>query len=135
MVITKAKLALRRLLITSFPNIDFALENISFDSDHDLYAAVQFVVHDPTDPTYGPYYHRENITMQIFASDKLGVGTLEAEQLVESIREVFYKGLSLQEDNYRLHILRTPHIGGAVVTADRLIVPLSIPVEVEDYKS
>lgn len=135
MVITKAKLALRRLLMTSFPDVDFAIEGISFPETHDLYAAVQFVVHPPTDPTYGPYYYRENITMQVFASDKLGVGTTAAEELVERIRNVFYKGLSLQEDTYRLHVLYTPHISGAVVTSDRMLVPLSIPVQVEVYKT
>lgn len=133
MVITKSKLALRRLLITSFPNVDVAIEGIPFESSHDRYIAVQFLVHPPTDPTYGPYYYRENISFQVFVSDKLGIGTLGAEELAEQIRAVFRKGLSLQEDGYRLHILRTPHITGVNITSDRLIVPVLIPVQVEVY--
>ena len=29
------------------------------------------VVNPPTDPTFGTYYHRENIQVQIFVADKL----------------------------------------------------------------
>ena len=135
MQITKAKRALRARLINEFPNVDVAVENIPFTSNHERYMAVQFVINPPTDPTYGPWYYRENISFQIFVSDKLGIGTEGAEELAENIREVFYKGMSLQVDDYRLHILRTPHIAGAKVTADRLIVPVLIPVQVEVYKT
>lgn len=137
MVITKSETALRRLLIQSFPDVELAIENVPFQPspDADIYMAVQFVINPPTDPTYGPYYYRENISFQVFISDKLGKGTGDAKGLAEQVREVFYKGLSLEEDGYRLHILRTPQISGSVVTSDRLIVPLMIPVEVEVYKS
>ena len=135
MQITKSKEALRRLLVNSFPGIDIAIENIPYESNHERYLAVQFVVNPPTDPTYGPYYYRENISFQIFVSDRLGIGTTEAEELAEQVRDVFYKGLSLQEDQYRLHILRTPHIAGAKITADRLVVPVLIPVQVEVFKA
>ena len=134
MVITSSKTALRRLLIESFPNIDIAIEGVPFDSNHEMYLAIQFVIRPPTDPTYGPYYYREEFSFQIFVSDKLGVGSADAEEQAEKIREVFYKGLSLTEDSYRLHVLRTAHISGTVVTSDRLIVPLSIPVSIEVYE-
>ena len=136
MVITKAKEAIRRHLITSFPNVNIAIEGVPFDApaSSDLYVAIQFVIHPPTDPTYGPYYYRENIGFQVFVTDKLGVGTARAETLAEEIREVFDKSLTLLEDNYRLQVLRTPHINGAVVTSDRLVIPLTIPFQVEVYK-
>lgn len=135
MVSVSAEIALRGRLITKFPDLDVAIEGVPYESDHDIYAALQFVYHPPQDPTYGPYYYRENIGFQIFVSDKLGIGTLGAKQLAENIREEFYKGLSLEIDGYRLHILRTPHISGAVVTSDRLLIPISIPVSVEVYKT
>lgn len=137
MAITESETALRRRLIQSFPDVPVAIENVGFepDPDADIYLAVQFVIHPPTDPTYGPYYYRENISFQIFVSDRLGKGTNDAKNLAEQIRAVFYKGLSLEEDGYRLHILKTPQISGSVVTSDRLLVPLMIPVEVEVYKT
>lgn len=137
MVLSSTKTALRRLLITSFPDVDIAIENVPFDKspDRDIYLATQFVISPPTDPTYGPYYYRENISFQVFVSDRLGKGTNDAEELAERIRAVFYKGLSLIENGYRIHILRTPQISGAAITSDRLIIPLLIGVESEVYKS
>lgn len=135
MVITDSKRALRRLLVQSFPDVDIAIENIPYDPSSEIYMAVQFVVHPPIDPTYGPYYYRESISFQVFVTDKLGIGTTRAEELAEQVRQKFYKGLTLVESGYRLQILRTPHISGSTVTSDRLVIPVMIPVQVEVYKT
>lgn len=135
MVITESKEALRELLVNSFPDVDIAIENIQYEPDSDIYMAVQFVVHPPIDPTYGPYYYRENISFHVFVTDSLGVGTVAAENLAEQVRQKFYKGLTIVKGSYRLQILRTPHISGSTITSDRLVIPVMIPVQVEVYKS
>lgn len=135
MVIAEAKTALRRHLVNAFPNIDIAVEGIPFDAQHGTYLAVQFVIRSPIEPTYGPYYYREDIQMHIFVSDRLGIGTTNAENLADQIREVFYKGLTIVEGNYRIQILRRAHLQSAVVTSDRLVVPISLPFQVEVYRN
>jgi hypothetical protein len=59
--------------------------------------------------------------------DKLGIGTGGALDTAEAIRSLFSKKTTMQEGNVRIHILKTPHIAGTVVTTDRLVlVPVSI---------
>ena len=100
-----------------------------------MYQRLQFVVNPPTDPTFGTYYHRENIQVQIFVADKLDVGTTGAITRAQALRDLFHKGLTLVEDGVRMIILRTPQIAGATVAGDRVIVPVLIPLTVEIYEN
>lgn len=135
MAIKQAKTAIRRHL-SLLPKLPTAYEGVSFVApENGLYQRLQFVINPPTDPTFGNYYYRENITAQIFVLDKLDKGTDAAEVRAEIIRDHFHKGLTLVEGDIRLSILRTPHVSSAATTADRLIVPVLIPFTVEVVKS
>ena len=134
MAIIEAEKAVRKHLKTATPDLPTAQENIPFAAPDTMYQRLQFVVQPPDDPTFGPWYHRENIQAQVFIVDKLGVGTSGAITRAQLVRDLFHKGLTLEENGVRMHILRTPQISGAVVAADRLIVPVLIPLTVEVHQ-
>lgn len=135
MSIAEAQTAVRRRLAALTPSLPTAFEGIPFVPPTGMYQRLQFVINPPTDPTFGTYFHRENIQVQIFVADKLDVGTAGAIARAELLRDWFYKGLTLTESGVRMHVLRTPQIAGAAVTNDRIIVPVLIPLTVEVYES
>lgn len=135
MSIIEAQTAVRRRLAALTPSLPTALEGISFVPPTGMYQRLQFVINPPTDPTFGTYFHRENIQVQIFVADKLDVGTTGAIARAQLIRDWFCKGLTLEEDGVRMHVLRTPQIAGAAVAGDRVIVPVLIPLTVEVYSN
>lgn len=134
MAIKEAKKAIRKRLLTLTPNYPTAYEGISFIAPDSIYQRLQFLISSPTDPVFGKGYYRENIEVQIFVVDLLDNGTTPAEIRAEQIRDWFHKGLTLTEDGIRMHILRTPQISSATVVADRIIVPVLIPLVVEIYE-
>lgn len=134
MSITTAQTAVRRRLAALTPSLPTAFEGIPFTAPTGMYQRLQFVISPPTDPTYGTYFHRENIQVQIFVADQLDVGTAGAFSRAQVLRDWFYKGLTLEESGVRMHVLRTPQIAGASVTSDRIIVPVLIPLIVEVYQ-
>ena len=133
MSIIKAEKAVRRHLLTLSPQLPTAYEAIPFTAPAGMYQRLQFVVNPPTDPTFGTYYHRENIQVQIFVADKLDVGTNAAITRAQALRGLFHKGLTLNEGGFRMHVLRTPQIAGAAIASDRVIVPVLISLTVEVY--
>ena len=135
MSIRVAQRLLRSHLLSNFPTTPIAVEGISFEPPDDLYIRVQFVNNNPTDPTLGNYFYRENISMQVFVCERLGVGTDSALQVAEQLRNVFDKGLTLTESQITLHILSTPKVSSSVITTDRLVVPVLISVTVEVYRN
>ena len=134
MAIKEVKKAVRERLKALTPALPTALEGMSFTPPTGMYQRLQFVVEPPTDPTFGTYFYRENVQVQIFVVDKLDVGTTNAETRAELIRDWFNKGLTLTEGNVRMHVLRTPHVSSAAVAADRIIVPVLISVTTEVYE-
>ena len=136
MAIKEAKTAVRKHLNSLVPKLPTALEGISFTPPKTgMYQRLQFVIARPTDPVLGAGYYRENIEVQIFVVDKLDVGTTNAETRAELIRDWFHKGLTLTEGTFRMHVLKTPHVSSAAVAADKIIVPVLIPLVVEVYKN
>ena len=133
MAIIEAEKAVRRHLQTLSPVLPTALEGISFVAPDGMYQRLQFVINSPTDPTFGRGYHRENIQVQIFVADKLDVGTNAAITRAQALRDLFHKGLTLNEGGFRMHVLRTPQIAGAAIASDRVIVPVLISLTVEVY--
>lgn len=134
MAIKEAKTAVRKHLNNLVPKLPTALEGISFKPPaKGMYQRLQFVISRPTDPVLGTGYYRENIEIQIFVVDKLDVGTADAETRAELIRDWFHKGLTLIEGNFRMHVLRTPHVSSASIAADKIIVPVLIPLTVEVF--
>lgn len=135
MAIKEAKLAVRKHLNNLLPKYPTAFEGITLaPSPHGMYQRLQFVISRPTDPVFGTGYYRENIEVQIFVVDKLDVGTTEVESRAELIRDWFHKGLTLVEGTFRMHVLTTPHVSSAAVAADKIIVPVLIPLTVEVYQ-
>jgi len=134
MAIVETEKAVRTHLNTLTPKLPTAYEGIDFVTPIGMYQRLQFMVGPPTDPTFGPWFYRENVEVQIFVVDKLGVGTTAAKARAEVLRDWFHKGLTLTEGDVRMHVLRTPHVSSAAVAADRIIVPVLISLTVEVYK-
>ena len=135
MTIKKDEKAVRRHLLTLSPQLPTAYEATPFTAPTGMYQRLQFVVNPPTDPTFGNYYHRENIQVQNFVADKLDVGTTGAITRAQALRALFHKGIKKVEDGVRMIILRTPQIAGATVAGDRVIVPVLIPLTEEIYEN
>ena len=135
MSILKAQIAVEKHLETLSPSVPTAYEGVNFEPPSgSLYQRIQYQINSPTDPTFGKYFHRENIQVQIFVCAPLdGTGTGAAIQRAELIRDHFEKGTTLTEAGIRSHVLRTPQITGTIVTSDRLVVPILIPLTVEVY--
>ena len=134
MAIKQIKRAIRSHLSTLTPSLPTALEAIPFTPPDGMYQRLQFVVHRPTDPTFGTYFYRENVEAQFFVVDKLDKGTTDAEERAELIRDWFYKGLTLNEGTIKIHVLETPHVGSAIVAVDRIVVPVLVTLVAEIYQ-
>jgi hypothetical protein len=134
MSIREVQKAVRRHLKTASPDLPTAQENIPFEPPATMYQRLQFVISRPTDPTYGTYFYRENIEAQVFIVDQLDIGMDAVITRAELVRDLFNKGLTLEEGGVRMHVLRTPQIAGAVVAADRVIVPVLIAITAEVYE-
>jgi hypothetical protein len=129
--ISSTKRAVERRLNTLSPLVPIAYENISFVPPTGMYLRTQFTIQNPDDPVYGAGYYREHITFQVFVCEELNKGTVSAQTKAEAIRTLFTKGTSFTEDDYRIHVLRTPQIAGSIVTSDRLVIPVLIGLTVE----
>ncbi|MEN6621312.1 MAG: phage tail terminator-like protein [Smithella sp.] len=134
MSIIEAQTAVRRRLAALTPSLPTAFEGIPFTPPTGMYQRLQFVINSPTDPTFGTYFYRENIQVQIFVADKLDVGTTGAITRAQVLRDWFCKGLTLEENGVRMYVLSTPQIAGASVAGDRVIVPVLISLTVEVYQ-
>ena len=131
---TTKKLVENRLK-TLTPALPIAWESVAFQppADGSKYLRCNLAIRQPDDPCIGGGdYYRENVTMFIYVMDKLNIGTGGAYDTAEAIRSLFKKKTTLQEGNTRVHILSTPHIAGSAITSDRLVIPISVQLTVEN---
>lgn len=132
-ILKTAKKLVENKLKTITPLLPIAWENVVFTApaDGSKYLRCSFIVRQPDDICIGSDYYRENCVFNIYVMDKLNIGTGAALDTAEAIRSLFQKKTTLQEGNVRIHILKTPHIAGTVVTTDRLVVPVSVQLTIE----
>ncbi len=135
MAIIEVKRAAERHLSTLTPNIATGYEGVTFAPPVGLYQRVQFNIQTPDDPVLGTGFYRERITMQVFIAGALNKGTAEVIARAELVRNHFNKGLTLLENNIRIHVLRTPQIAGTSVASDRLVCPVIIELVAEVYSA
>lgn len=134
MAIAEIKRAAERHLNTLTPSMPTGYEGVTFNPpSNTLYQRVQFTVQAPEDPVLGTGFYRERLSMQIFVVGMLNKGTSEVLTRAELIRNKFAKGLVLNEENIKIHVLRTPQIAGTSVASDRLICPVIIELVAEVY--
>jgi len=131
-LITAKKLVETRLK-TILPVLPIAFENVSFTSPSDgsKYLRCTLAIGQPDDSCVGGNYYRENAKFNVYVLDKLNIGTTGALTTAELIKALFPKGYSIEEGTTRVNVLSSPHIAGAVVTSDRLVVPISINLTIE----
>jgi hypothetical protein len=133
MAIIEIKRAAERKLSALTPAISTAWEGVSFDPPAGLYQRVQFTIQSPDDPVLGVGFHRERMTMQVFIVGAANKGTSEVIARAELIRLHFAKGLTLQEGNVKIHVLRTPQIAGTSIASERVVCPVLIELIAEVY--
>lgn len=133
-ILTTTKKLVENRLKTLSPLPSIAWENVNFQvpADGSLYLRCTMQVRTTDDTCIGGNYYREDITFNVYVLDKLNIGTGNALTVAENIRTLFKKTTTLQEGTTRVQILTTPRIAGAVVTNDRLVIPLSIELTVEN---
>lgn len=136
MEISDIKRCTERYLSAAYPTTPISYEGVNFMAPPDVLSlAVQYILHDPTDPTVGTYFHFENMEMQVFVRGFTGSGTGSVLSTAESIKNLFKRGTTFLEGTTRIHVLHTPKIKGTIVTSDRLVVPVVIPLTAEVYSS
>lgn len=130
-----AKKLVETRLKTISPTLPIAYENCAFTSPSDgsKYLRCNLSIRTPDDKVIGGSYYREIATFNVYVMDKLNIGTTGALTTAELIKALFPKGSSLEEGSTRVNILKSPHIAGAVVTSDRLVVPVSISLTIESF--
>lgn len=133
MAIIEIKRAAERKLSALTPAIPTAWEGVSFNPPAGLYQRVQFTIQSPDDPVLSVGFHRERMTMQVFVVGDANKGTSEVIARAELIRLHFAKGLTLQEGNVKIHVLRTPQIAGTSVASERVVCPVLIELVAEVY--
>lgn len=133
-ILTTTKKLIENRLKTLSPLPSVAWENVSFTppADGKLYLRCTLQIRQPDDTCIGGDYYRENAIFNVYVLDKLNIGTGNALGIAEDIRTLFKKRTVLQEGTTRVHILSTPMIAGSVVTNDRLVIPLSIELTIEN---
>lgn len=133
-VIKTAKKLVENRLKTITPLLPIAWENLSFTppSDGSKYLRCSLVIRKPDDTCIGSSYYRQPAIFNIFVMDKLNIGTGAALDTAEIIQQLFSKKTVLEEGTTRVHILETPHIAGTAITTDRLVVPVSIQLTIEN---
>ena len=133
-ILTTTKKLIENRLKTLSPLPAIAWENVNFTapSDGSLYLRCTMQVRNPDDTCIGSEYYRENIVFNVYVLDKLNIGTGNALNVAENIRTLFKKKTTLEEGTTRVQVLSTPRIAGSVVTNDRLVIPLSIELTVEN---
>lgn len=133
-ILTTTKKLIENRLKTLSPLPAIAWENVNFTapSDGSLYLRCTMQVRNPDDTCIGSEYYRENIVFNVYVLDKLNIGTGNALTVAENIRTLFKKKTTLEEGTTRVQVLSTPRIAGSVVTNDRLVVPISVELTVEN---
>lgn len=133
-IITAKKLVETRLK-TITPSLPIAWESVAFTppADGSKYLRCNLTIGRPDDRCKGGNYYRENVTFNVYVLDKLNIGTVGALTTAELVRGLFPKGYSIEEGTTRVNVLSTPHIAGAVITSDRLVVPISIELTIESF--
>ena len=116
------------------PILPIAWENQSFTppADGSTYLRCNLQIGKPDDRIFGGGYYRENATFNVYVMDRLNIGTGNALNIAENIRTLFKKTSTFEEGSTRVHILLTPRIAGSIVTNDRLVIPLSIELTIEN---
>lgn len=133
MAIVEIKRAAERHLNNITPSVPTGWEGVSFTPPNSLYQRVQFTIQSPDDPVLGTGFHRERVTMQVFIVGEINKGTSEVINRAETVRDRFAKGLVLNENNVKIHVLRTPQIAGTAIASDRIICPVVIELVAEVY--
>jgi hypothetical protein len=133
MAIIQIKRAAERKLIALSPSLPTAFESVTFDPPIGLHQRVQFTIQAPDDPVLGTGFHRERVTMQVFIVGNTNKGTSEVLERAELVRNHFAKGLVLDEDGIKIHVLKTPQIAGNSIASERVICPVIIQLVAEVY--
>lgn len=133
-ILLTVKKIVENRLASITPAIPIAWEGVNFDppSDGSKYLKCSFSIKEPDDTCIGGNYYRENVVFYVYVMDRLGVGTGEAYQIAENVRNLFKLKTTCVEDYVLIRVLKTPHIAGSLKTADRLVVPVTISLTVEN---
>ena len=133
MAIIQIKRAAERKLIALSPSFPTAWESVTFNPPDGLYQRVQFTIQAPDDPVLGTGFHRERMQMQVFVVGNANKGTSEVLERIELVRNHFAKGLVLDEDGIKIHVLTTPQITGSSIASERVICAVIIKLVAEVY--
>lgn len=132
--IKTAKKLVENKLKTLSPSLPIAFEGVSFTppSDGSKYLRCNLITRKPDDTCIGGSYYRQPAVFNVFVMDKLNIGTGSAIDTAELIQQLFNKKTTLEEGTTRVQVLETPQISGTAITSDRLVIPVSIYLIIEN---
>lgn len=89
------------------------------------YQKIDLLLADPVNPEMGRLY-QETGYMQVSLRFAINEGAGAASAKAQSIRDWFYRGLTLAANGLTVTINRTPIIRSAFIDGDRFVVPVKI---------
>lgn len=127
MSLLKIRQALEVQLATVLPVIATANENASFQPQASIpYQRINLMPAEPTNPSFGDNFRREQGIFQIMLCYPLLSGSGDALARAELIRAAFNRGNSFTVGGVTVQIDRTPTVSGAIIDADRYCVPVRV---------
>jgi|APGre2960657404_1045060.scaffolds.fasta_scaffold00061_10 hypothetical protein len=110
------------------PEIDTFYENAPSvkPTQKKAYQKLQLIPFRTENPTIGDNYYREVGEFQVFLSYPSREGTDKALEKAQEIKDYFFRGNTLLENETEIIIERTPFVDRGVVIDDRYVVPVII---------
>jgi hypothetical protein len=87
----------------------------------------------PANPTMGDGFYQEPGVLQVNLKYPTGVGSAEATERAELIRQAFKRGSSFGADGVTVLIDKTPEASGGIVDGDRWKVVVRAPFHADIY--
>jgi hypothetical protein len=97
------------------------------------YQEVYVMFATPANPTMGDGFYQELGVLQVNLQYPTGVGSAEATERAELIRQTFKRGSSFSADGITVQIDKTPEASSGIVDGDRWKVVVRAPFHADIY--
>jgi hypothetical protein len=130
--------AIRNALENALAAIQPPLDTVHGNEEHAPaagrpYQEVYVMFATPANPTMGDGFYQELGVLQVNLQYPTGVGSAEATEHAELIRQAFKRGSSFSADGITVQIDKTPEASSGIVDGDRWKVVVRAPFHADIY--
>jgi hypothetical protein len=114
-------------LATLSPALSTAYENVDFvPVTGTAYQRVNLLPAQPDNSTMGQSFYREQGLFQVMLCYPLNNGTATIQARAEAVKTLFKRGVTMEEDGLRIHVINTPKVSAGFKDNDRYCIPITI---------